>query len=392
MLKQNIVEAIRNLVAARQRTLLALIGIVIGTGSVIAMVNIGTIVSAEALRQFEKLGTDLLQISVRDKGRKGRSITIAQSLALADDLPEIAVSAPIAFGGAGPVHQGRNLSATPVGTTEELFEIAKLEMEQGRFVNLLDGYGTFVVIGSATRREIAGRGGRIGLGDSVRMGNNHFTVIGLLPHVPFNSMIPLDLNASMILPIPVLKRLGARVQIQTILARTAPGHTPIGAEQAVREWFERNVPSQQPEVRSALDLIEQMQTQMQLYTLLLGAIGSISLVVGGVGVMNVMLVSVTERKQEIGIRMALGARRRDIRQLFLIESIVLSCLGGVIGTGFGVGTSALFAHFQSWQFVLATTAIPLGAGVSVAVGIFFGYYPAVMASRLNVVDALRAGG
>jgi putative ABC transport system permease protein len=123
---------------------------------------------------------------------------------------------------------------------------------------------------------------------------------------------------------------------------------------------------------------------------MLGSIGSISLLVGGIGVMNVMLVSVTERRQEIGIRLAIGARRFDIQLLFLVESVLLSIIGGVLGTGLGVGASALIAKFSGWQFVLSQFAIPLGAGVSIAVGVFFGFYPAVIASRLNPIEALRS--
>ncbi|MGE0716946.1 MAG: ABC transporter permease, partial [Alphaproteobacteria bacterium] len=143
------------------------------------------------------------------------------------------------------------------------------------------------------------------------------------------------------------------------------------------------------QARSAEQLIEQMANQMRLYTLLLGAIGGISLVVGGVGVMNVMLVAVTERRREIGIRMAIGARRRSIVSMFLTEAICLSLTGGIIGTAIGIGTAHAASQFANWTFFLAPAAIPFGAGVSVAVGVVFGYLPARQAARVDPIQALR---
>ena len=143
-------------------------------------------------------------------------------------------------------------------------------------------------------------------------------------------------------------------------------------------------------IRSAEEIIAQMQKQMRLFTILLGAIGSISLIVGGVGVMNVMLVSVAERKKEIGIRRALGAQRSDIQLQFIVESILLCMVGGLLGIGLGIGASYGISIFSKWSFSLSYDAILLGVIVSAAVGIFFGFYPARQASRLNPIDALRS--
>ena len=133
-----------------------------------------------------------------------------------------------------------------------------------------------------------------------------------------------------------------------------------------------------------------MKKQMQMFTLLLGAIGSISLIVGGVGVMNVMLVSVSERKKEIGIRRAIGARQSDIQTQFLIESLVLCFVGGILGISVGIGASWVIAHVSHWQFIFSMVSVFLGVGVSVGVGIFFGFYPARQAARLSPIEALRA--
>ena len=142
--------------------------------------------------------------------------------------------------------------------------------------------------------------------------------------------------------------------------------------------------------QSAQQLINGMAKQMRLFEMLLGAVGGIALVLGGVGVMNIMLVSVQERHREIGIRLAIGARRRDIQMLFLSEAVILAVLGGLLGILLGFGASYAFARVSNWQFLISPTAAPIGAGVSIVVGIFFGCYPAVMASRLDPIEALRS--
>ena len=166
-------------------------------------------------------------------------------------------------------------------------------------------------------------------------------------------------------------------------------HTQATA--AVQAYFRRVAPNLEVRVRSAKELIASMQRQTQLFALLLGAIGSISLIVGGIGVMNVMLVSVTERRKEIGIRRALGAKRGDIQLQFLIESLVLSLLGGVFGMGLGIGVAYGACQYGNWEFFVSTMALLLGVGVSSGVGLFFGFYPARQAARLDPITALRSG-
>jgi putative ABC transport system permease protein len=138
-------------------------------------------------------------------------------------------------------------------------------------------------------------------------------------------------------------------------------------------------------------LIANMREQMRLFTLLLGSIGGIALLVGGVGVMNIMLVSVSERRREIGLRMAVGARRSDVRRQFLVEALILSFIGGLLGVVLGVAAARIAAHWNGWDFFFTPSAALVGFGVSAAVGIFFGLYPAVQASRLDPITALRSG-
>lgn len=388
MLYQNIAEAVANLIGSRQRTLLALIGIVIGTGSVIAMINIGTIVSEEAVRRFRSLGTDIAILSSYGGGSGGLDRVAVQNLA--GRIDAIRMAAPIINVNADVTKNGASLRSQVIGTTREFFTINRITPKQGRIVDLLDGFHTFATVGA----EVA-KGPRDGpplqLGDRIQIGSHNFEIVGILDPVDQNALVPVNANWSVFVPMETTRRLTDRAEITEILIRTA-GELPDGAlEQSVWSYLSVHHPNISLDVRTARQLIEQMQTQMRLYTVLLGAIGSIALIVGGVGVMNVMLVSVTERRQEIGIRMALGARRRDIQTLFLVESVLLSVTGGILGGLLGVAAAWVFADQTGWTFVVAPLAIPLGAGVSVTVGVFFGFYPAVMASRLNVVEALRGG-
>jgi putative ABC transport system permease protein len=245
------------------------------------------------------------------------------------------------------------------------------------------------VIGSGLRTSF-GSGPEPGVGDALRIGDYIFTIIGVLQPAPHNPMVPVSLNESVYVPLASRRRLLSRPDIGMLIARMAPGVHHLVAQREVEAYFRPRLRGELPEIRSAEQLIEGMESQMQLYTLLLAAIGSISLIVGGVGVMNVMLVTVTERHREIGVRLAIGARQRDIRRLFLTESMLLSLFGGALGTLLGVGASAAVASYSGWLFVLSPTAIPLGAGVSAAVGIFFGFYPAHQASRLDPIACLRA--
>ena len=390
MLRQNLREALANLLGAKQRTALALIGIVIGTGSVIAMINIATIVKAEALRQFKDMGTDILIIQPRFSGSGGASIGPEDVAGLLREAPGIVGVAPIASGGAALSFEGRTGNGGLVASSAALADLAKLRLATGRFISDLDGYQHFCVIGSGLRTSFGSGGPEPGVGDALRIGDYIFTIVGVLQPAAHNPMVPFNLNESVYVPLASRRRLLSRPDIGMLIARMAPGVHHLAAQREVAAYFQPRLRGETPEVRSAEQLIEGMESQMQLYTLLLAAIGSISLIVGGVGVMNVMLVTVTERQREIGVRLAIGARQRDIRRLFLTESMLLSLLGGALGTGVGVGASAAAAHYSGWLFVLSPTAIPLGAGVSAAVGVFFGFYPAHQASRLDPIACLRA--
>jgi putative ABC transport system permease protein len=391
VIKSNIEEAVKSLYGAKQRTILALFGIIIGIGSVIAMVSIGTIVEAESLRQFKDMGTDILSIQKGFGGGPAKDISIKDALEIPLTCSSIARVAPYIQAGLETWYAGKKVFGPCMGVTESFQDLNKIQVQHGRFISDLDGFVYFAVLGKEKAARLAELGLRDPVGKKFKLGDFIFKVVGVLERLPGGGgMRPHGINDSVLVPINTATRIVENAEISSIMARMTPGFHNTDAQVQITDYFDRRVRGLELEVRSAEELIEQMEKQMKLFTLLLGAVGSISLIVGGVGVMNVMLVSVAERRKEIGIRRALGAKRKDIQSQFLIESIILSLIGGIFGILIGVSASYIIAHFSKWQFMVSTMAILLGFGVSSAVGVFFGFYPARQASRLDPIAALRS--
>jgi len=390
-------EAVRGLYAAKQRTILALIGIVIGIGSVIAMVSIGTIVSEEALKQFKEMGTDMLRIRKDFSSERGGDDNIGASIQLKDVIgipascPSVLAVAPYANQGGEIMHTGKRLRGNSIiGVTQSFFNLNKLNIEMGRAISDLDEYSHYCVIGSSIYQELKASGITKIVGEKIKLGGSIFTIVGVIEEVTRGGMMrEFDPNESAFIHITTAMRLKGDAEISTVMAKAKTNASPQIAQREIREYFKK---TKTPNVRvtTAEELIKGMQKQMRLFTLLLGTIGSISLIVGGVGIMNIMLVSVSERRKEIGISRALGARRRDIQNQFLIESIILSLIGGLIGIAIGIALSFIVSYFNKWAFMVSYMAILLGVLVSSAVGIFFGFYPARQASRLDPIIALRS--
>lgn len=387
----NIKEALRSLISAKQRTLLALIGIVVGIASVIAMVSIGNIVKGEVLKQFKELGTDI--ISVRNSfedDSKARSLTVADVMQMPQALPTVRAVAPYLVGAAIFVKGDTKLYLTMLGVTQSFQSLVKLRVREGRFISDLDENNYYCVIGDMVASQLYELGFDELIGNNFRFGNNIFTVIGILEPVKGgNSLVP-NTNEAVITHITTGYRTYGSRKIDKIVARTDGATGQQQLIEALEGYLLPKAKGLSIQVQSAEELIAQMEKQMELFTMFLGAVGSIALLVGGVGVMNVMLVSVSERKKEIGIRRAIGAQQSDIQFQFIVEAMVLCMIGGVLGIGLGVGVSYIVSVFSDWTFMFSYAAIFLGAGVSTFVGLFFGFYPSRQAARLEPITALRS--
>jgi putative ABC transport system permease protein len=391
VIRANIKEALRSLVSAKQRTILALIGIVIGIGSVIGMVSVGTIVENESVRQFKDMGIDIIVVTKESDG-----ITASTGFVLKDvmDLKQgnkdVLEVAPFASAGARVGRSGKEVFVDLYGVTASFFDLNKLTIRRGRAITDLDQDRYFVVVGEDVEQIMKKEGHTDVVGKQFPFGGRVYTVVGVLNTVPEGGGIrPAGLNRSVITHVSTGVRAFENGMINKFLARVG-GKDSAVVKSAIETYFGKKGKGSKVSIKTAEELIAQMEKQMQLYTLLLGAIGSISLLVGGVGVMNVMLISVTERRKEIGIRRALGAHQSDIMSQFIIESVVLCFVGGIVGIILGTGVSYIFARVSNYEFLVSQTAIFLGFGVSMGVGIFFGYYPARQAARSDPIAALRS--
>jgi putative ABC transport system permease protein len=401
MIKSTINEAFRSLYSAKQRTILALIGIVIGIGSVIAMISVGQIVQTEALRQFKDLGTDILTVQKgaaalkadgSSRARASSALKLQDILDIPSNCPAVSSIAPYVNVPGSYSYGGKPFEETSAfGVTQSFSDLNKLKVIEGRFLSEVDAMSQFCVLGNKVYSRMKERGAKEVVGQKIKIAGRLFTVIGVLGVTSTGGMRTFDANQSILIHITTALRMSTRNEISFISARVKSGISNVAAQGQVNDYFLKKVKRQDMQVISPEEMIAAMEEQMAMFTLLLGAIGSISLIVGGVGVMNVMLVSVSERRKEIGIRRALGAWRKDIKSQFLIESLILSFIGGMLGILLGILASYIVCYFANWGFLISYGAILVGFGVSSVVGVFFGYYPASQAAKLDPIVALRSG-
>ena len=387
LVRTNIKEALASLAAVRARGALALASIAVGIAAVIATVSIGATVKQQSLDQYKALGIDVLLVrKAYSPGRDELSLRTVEELA---EIPEIDVVAPWTGRNLTVLYRGQSLEPTAMlGVTSAFASLGKLRVESGRPLSNLDFRRRYCVVGSDLARNMRNMGAGEVVGSHLRIADRLWTVVGVLqPHVG-NVAQRIDPNSTVFMPITTVLRM-PDARLGNAVARMAPGIDHRLAMAAVVDYFARRTPTINLRVTSARQLIEQMQSQGRLFTLMLGAIGSIALIVGGVGAMNVMVTAVNERRGEIGLRRAVGARRRDIMAQFVVEAVVLCVLAGLIGTLLGVMGSLVICWMLGWPLFVSVQAIFAGVAVSVGVGVFFGFYPARQASRLNPITALQ---
>ena len=398
ILAANLREAVRSLHGARLRTVLGLIGVMLGISSVIAMISLGEIATAESRKRFEALGPDILAITKSDTSaasrRQGAVIGLEDALALADAVPTVSEAAPQTEAQGSFAYRGKSVGqGLTQGVSAAFAGVNRLQVAEGRFLSDMDAERYFAVVGADLASAMRRGGAREVVGDILEIDERLFTVVGVLADTPETYALPYQLqaNQSVFVPITTVRRIDPSTEIGLIVARAAAGVHHADAARDVQAYFGGRTRDLALRVTSAEQLIEQMESQLGLMTLLLGAVGSISLIVGGIGVMNIMLISVAERRREIGIRRALGAKRGDIQGQFLIEAVILTLCGGLAGIVVGTGATYGVCRFTGWEFFVSPTSVAIGVGVSSVVGVFFGFQPAYQASRLDPIVALQGG-
>lgn len=391
----HIQEALANFAAAKLRSFLAILGILVGTASVVAMVSSGQLATEHALEQFNKLGTDLLSVSFFQEQRESsqaqqRTLDLEQIQGLQQAVPQINLLAPYLTLYQTLSFAGQEIEGSIIGATAELQDVIKLSLQQGRFLSFADTYEHYCVIGAKIYANLQQHGLINPLGARLDLGGELFTIIGVLAPWPENSFFNSEVDRAVLIPINSATLLSRYAEINNLVMRFAKQADIDQLQGQIAAYLNKQLPNSKLFFRSPKQIINSMANQQRTFTLLLGLIGSISLLVGGIGVMNIMLVSVTERRREIGIRKAIGANQTAIRSLFLVEAMILSLLGGSLGVVIGVFISFLIAYFAHWTFHLFLLPPVVGFFVSVAIGIFFGFYPAHKAAQLDPIETLRA--
>jgi putative ABC transport system permease protein len=398
-------EAWHAMSANRLRTFLTMLGMVIGVGAVILMMAIGEGAQQSIKRSIDSMGSNLFVILSGSSSTSGSRSGSGNSSALnindanaVGDLEDIAAIAPISTGNAQIIFSGNNWNTSIIGTSPTYFSIRGWNVDSGELFSDAD-------IRSANRVALIGKtvaenlfGDDIDpIGKTIRIKKSPFTILGVLESKG-QSFDGRDQDDTIIVPITTAQRklFGNQIpgSVRMIMAQAKSEKYMGVAEDAINDLIRqrhniRENAESDFSVRNLTAMAKTASDTAKTMSMLLGAIASISLLVGGIGIMNIMLVSVTERTREIGIRMAIGAREKDILLQFLLEACVISIVGCVIGVGLGLGGAMLVKKMVGAEILISMQSIVLAFSVAASVGVFFGYYPASKAAKLHPIEALR---
>ncbi len=399
MITNAFILALRELRRNKMRSFLTMLGIIIGVAAVISLVTIGGGATRQVTDQISSLGSNLMMVMPGKRmgpgqGSGGAPFKLADAEAIAREIPSIRAVAPTSASPVTAIYANENWSTTVTGTTDQYFEVSNLKIEEGRsFTSPEIRSGAAVcIIGETVRDKLFGRQNPIG--GKIRLNKLSCEVVGLL-EVKGQSSMGSDQDDTVIIPLRTFqRRISGKTDVSVIRLSVKDGVSTDKMKKEIGYLMRerRHLSDLEEDDFSVMDMKEistMLTGTTRVLTGLLSAVAAVSLLVGGIGIMNIMMVSVTERTREIGTRLAIGALASEVLLQFLVEAIVLSVLGGVIGIGFGLGLSYLATSAMSLPFVVSTEVV-LGAFLfSAAVGVAFGYFPAQKAARLNPIEALR---
>ena len=400
-------SALRALAANTLRSILTMLGIIIGVAAVITMIAVGRGATERVQAQMKGLGANIMLVlpggataaGVRQGAQTRSRLTEEDAAAIAREVPEVQVAAPSSRSTGQVVANNANWGTTIFGTTNDYLEAREWPLLAGRLFEEgeIAGSAKVALIGQTVAQELFGEMDPID--QVVRVKNVPVTIVGVLSRKGQNAMGQ-DQDDTLIIPISTFRN---RVQggtpgnvkrVWSISVKVREGQSMKVAEESIRELLRQRFKVQPGgddtfTIRNLTEILQAQEESSRVMTLLLAAVAGISLIIGGIGIMNIMLVSVTERTREIGLRMAVGARGRDILTQFLVEAVTLSLIGGAIGVLLGALATWAVGSFAGWQVSMTAASVVLAAGFSGFVGIFFGYYPARRASKLLPIQALR---
>ena len=391
-----------SLVANKMRTLLTMLGIIIGVAAVIAMVSVGMGVKKNVVDSISRLGSNMLVIMSGSSNRGGMrgaagsvtTLTYADAEAIKDKIKYVAHVSPTVQGSYQVVYGHENWNTTVTGVIPEYVSVQSLEVQNGLFFGEhdVDVRNRVAVIGATVATNLFDSVNPVG--KKIRIGNAPYTIIGVLKSKGQSAggqdqddvvLIPLTTAQERLLGITHVRSINVQVTDADKM-----NEVQSNIEKLLRQRHRIRTGTEDDfNVRNLTSIMETMSSTTTMITLLLGSIAGISLIVGGIGIMNIMMVSVTERTREIGIRKAIGATYNSIMLQFLIESTMISIIGGLIGIVIGVGVAQAISKFGNFTTVISGLSIAASFGFSLFVGIFFGMLPARKAARLDPIDALR---
>jgi putative ABC transport system permease protein len=394
--------AFRALRRNKLRTALTMLGIIIGVGAVIAMVGIGNGAKAQIQARIAALGQNVIMVFSGSVNRGGvfsgfggaGTLTVEDALAMEREVPGVSAVSPEVRSGAQIMAGNNNWSTSIMGEGVGYLTIRQWDIEDGAMFTDADvrAAAKVCVLGKTTADKLFPEGDPVG--KTIRIKNVPMKVLGVLK-AKGASMFGSDQDDTVIVPYTTgMKRFAGVTMLRSINVQAATAEQMTEVQNGITELLRqrhRIQPGRDDDfmMRNQQEIAEAMSATTEVMTALLAAIASVSLLVGGIGIMNIMLVSVTERTREIGIRMAVGARGRDILLQFLIEAVVLSSTGGLLGILSGVGGAKLITMIKQWPTLVSADSILMAFAFSAAVGVFFGFYPARKASQLDPIDALR---
>ena len=399
MLWTTILLALREIKRNVLRSFLTILGIVIGVGAVIVMVTIGGGATAQVKEQIASMGSNLLMVTAGKRLGPGQSsnailFKAGDGEAMLRDISSIAAVAPVSSKSIQAVFGNENWSTTVTGTENQYFQVTNRFLQSGRTFSdsELRAGAAVCIVGETVRQKLFG--GQQPLGGYLRLEKISCQVIGVLGAKGQNTM-GMDQDDLVVIPLRTFqRRISGNPDISLFQVSVRPGDSTDRVQQAIRLLLRerRHLSSSDDDNFNVLDMKEianMLTGTTKLLTALLSAVAAVSLLVGGIGIMNIMLVSVTERTREIGIRLAIGALEREVLLQFLVEAVVLSSLGGVIGILLALGGSVWLAGILRVPFIFNTGIVVIAFLFSAAVGVIFGYFPALKAARMDPIEALR---
>ena len=397
--RSTIIIALRALRRNKMRSILTALGIIIGVGAVIAMVSIGNGAKSQVEAQVASLGQNVVTVfsgnftagGARGGWGSAPTLTPEDAAAIAAEVPNILGVSPEVRDRSQILGNGLNWNTQVLGTSPDYPDIRSWPVADGSMFTEQDvrSVAKVAVIGKTVAEQLYP--GLDPIGQTLRIRNIPFKVVGVLSEKGFN-LFGSDQDDIVLVPYTShMKRLSRRTNINSILIRAASADAIPRVQQEINDLLSQRRGGREPDftVRNQVEFAEAATATTKTMTVLLGAIAGVSLIVGGIGIMNIMLVSVTERTREIGIRLAVGAHGRDVLMQFLIEAIILSSLGGILGILIGIGSSQLISQLNGWPVLVSTTSVVVAFVFSATIGIFFGFYPAKKAAQLDPIDALR---